>query len=218
MPEAVYRHHVTVLCHSNRPTLLELLRSGSGHDTIYPYGTGCADLNRLKRLKRMAQCVNAVYHHCHALPAGAPITSPASIDKQALERLWRSVVSLPKVYSNIFNAMTRGTKMHSIGHVSDDWKTYYALSRDEIELLTEVEHNRWSVEELILGYRPTTDAERQIVDDDMNQKGVLRKQKIHYDLRPFNDLREDITGKNAIVYDQALIQAIPLIIKTCITD
>ena len=108
--------------------------------------------------------------------------------------------------------------MHSIGHASDDWTEYYALTLEEINLLTEVEHNRWSVEELILGYRPANDKEMERVEKDIAQKKVLRKQKIHYDLRSFDDLRADSTGKNVNVYDMALTQGIPLMIKSCITD
>ena len=131
---------------------------------------------------------------------------------------WRNVGSLPKQYSNIFNAMTLATKMHSIGHTSDDWQEYYALTLDEIKILTEVEHNRWNVEELILGYRPTTDEEQKLIENDIAQKKVLRNKKIHYDLRAFDDLRSDSTGKNVNVYDMALTQGIPLIIKSCISD
>lgn len=218
LPESVYQHHVTVLCHNSRQGLLELLGDGGKRGSIYPYGKQCADLSQLKKLKQMGRCVNAVYHHCFSLPAGTPITAPASIDKQTLEPLWRSVDMLPKVYSNLFNAMTMGTKMHSIGHDPHEWTAYYALSREEIDLLTEVEHNRWSVEELILGFRPVTDAEQQQVEKDISMKKKLRRDKIHYDLRNYNDLREDSTGKNANVYDMALTQSIPLIIKTCITD
>ena len=115
--------------------------------------------------------------------------------------------------------MTLGTKMHSIGHSSEDWQEYYALTMDEINMLTEVEHNRWSVEELILGYRPVTNEEQALIETDISQKKTLRNtKKAHYDLRSFDDLRSDSTGKNVNVYDMALIQGIPLIIKTCITD
>ncbi len=218
LPESIYKHGIPVLCHSEQSDLLSLLSDGSGQRKIYPYGSQCANLDVLKKLKQMGQCVNAVYHHCFSLPPGAQITAPAMIDKESLELLWREVSPLPKVYSNIFNAMTMGTKMHSIGHDPSDWSAYYALSRDEIEVLTEVEHNRWSVEELILGYRPVTDDEQQQVENDISQKKALRSAKIHYDLRCYDDLRADITGKNANVYDMALTQSIPLIIKTCISD
>lgn len=218
LPEAVYQHHVTVLCHNNHHDLLGLLQGCGNRESIYPYGTRCADLERLKKLKQMARCVNAVYHHCFALPPGVPVTAPASLDKQSVEEPWKSVDVLPKVYSNLFNAMTMGTKLHSMGHDPSDWSEYYALSREEIDVLTEVEHNRWCIEELILGYRPVTDDEQRQVEEDISIKKVLRSKKIHYDLRDYHDLRDDTTGKNANVYDMALTQSIPLIIKTCITS
>ena len=218
LPEAVYQQSIPILCHSEHDDLLRLFQAQEGHGMIYPFSKQCADLNKMKKLKEMAQFVNAVYHHCYAQPAGTPVTAPANIDKRASELLWWDVNNQSKVYSNIFNAMTMGTKMHSIGHVQNDWAAYYALSHDEIDMLTEVEHNRWSVEELILGYRPVTEAEQHLVESDISQKEILRNKKIHYDLRAYSDLREDITGKNANVYDLALTQSIPLIIKTCITN
>lgn len=218
LPDAVLENSVPVLCHSEHSDLLELVNDTAGDRTIRPYGRSCANLALLKKLKQMARCVNAVYHHCFSLPQGIPVTAPASIDLPTADRLWRDIDASPKVYSNIFSAMTMGTKMHSIGHVPDEWSSYCALSRDEIELLTQVEHNRWSVEELILGYRPVTDEEQQLVEADISQKKVLRESKIHYDLRSYDDLRQDVTGKNTKVYDLAMTQSIPLIIKTCITD
>ena len=45
-----------------------------------------------------------------------------------------------------------GTETDGAGRVLSPrtWDEYYALTLDEINLLTEVEHNRWCVEELIL--------------------------------------------------------------------
>ena len=81
-----------------------------------------------------------------------------------------------------------------------------------------MEHTRWSVEELLLGYRPVSDEEQRAVEADINVKKKLREQKVHYDLRSYDDLRVDATGKNVNVYDKALVQGIPLIVKTCTTS
>lgn len=198
--------------------MMRMATNGGAYTSIYPFGKECCNIETLRVLKKLAQGVNYVYNHCFSLAPEDPITAPASIEKDLRETLWKNVGSLVKQYSNIFNAMTLGTKMHSIGHTSDDWKAYYALTMEEINILTEVEHNRWSVEELMLGYRPVTNEEGKLVEDDISQKKILRSQKIHYDLRAFDDLRADSTGKNVNVYDMALTQGIPLIIKTCITD
>ena len=219
LPEAVYRNEIPVLCHTNDNEMLRIATREGAYISIYPFGHENCDINTLRILKKLAQRVNFVYHHCFTLEPDNPITAPSSINENVLEELWRGVGSLSKQYSNIFNAMTLGTKMHSIGHTSDDWREYYALTMDEINILTEVEHNRWSVEELILGYRPVNQEEQRLIEKDIAQKKVLRDtKKVHYDLRSFDDLRADSTGKNVNVYDMALTQGIPLIIKTCITD
>lgn len=192
--------------------------SGAAFASVYPFGESLCDIGILRTIKRMAQRVNYIYNHCFSLAPDDPITAPSAIDEEKLEALWRNVGSMPKLYSNFFNAMTLSTKMHSIGHDSADWREYYALTMDEINLLTEVEHNRWNVEEMILGYRPTTDEEQRQVENDILLKKEFRSRKIHYDLRAYDDLRTDRTGKNVNVYDMALTQGIPLIIKSCITD
>ena len=219
LPEAVYKYEIPVLCHTEESDMLRLATGGGYFTSIFPIGNECCHIDTLRVLKKIAQRINYVYHHCFSLAPGDPITAPSAINEEELEPLWKGIGSLTKQYSNIFNAMTLGTKMHSIGHTSDDWEAYYALTMEEINILTEVEHNRWSVEELILGYRPANAEEEEQVEQDISMKKTLRNtKKVHYDLRSFDDLRADSTGKNVNVYDMALTQGIPLIIKTCITD
>lgn len=218
LPESVFQQKIPILCHSDHSDMIRLAMNNELYDSVYPFGIDSCDINTLRVLKKLAQRVNYVYSHCFSLAPDDPITAPATIDENLMENLWQQVGSLSKQYSNIYNAMTLGTKMHSLGHTSDDWKEYYALTMEEINILTEVEHNRWSVEELILGYRPVTDEEQALVENDISQKKILRRKKIHYDLRAFDELSADSTGKNVNVYDMALTQGIPLIIKSCITD
>ena len=218
LPQAIYKNEIPVLCHTEERDMIDLVQNSETYKSIYPFGKECCNIDTLRILKQLAQRVNYVYNHSFSLTSDDPITAPSAIDENVLDEQWKKVGSLTKQYSNIFNAMTLGTKMHSIGHTSDDWKEYYALTMEEINILTEVEHNRWCVEELILGYRPVTDEEKKLVEDNISQKRILRDaQKVHYDLRAFDDLRADSTGKNVNVYDMALTQGIPLIMKSCIT-
>ncbi|MBR6592362.1 MAG: hypothetical protein IKK81_07070 [Prevotella sp.] len=218
LPQAVYKNEIPILCHTESNDMMSIAANVESYKSIYPFGNECCDMATIKTLKHLAQRVNYVYSHCFSLAPDDPITAPSYLDEEALEEQWKNLGSLPKQYSNIFNAMTLGTKMHSLGHTSEDWKEYYAMTMEEISILAEVEHNRWCVEELILGYRPVTDDENKLIEEDISQKKVLRNKKIHYDLRAFDDLRTDSTGKNVNVYDMALTQGIPLIIKSCIID
>ena len=80
--------------------------------------------------------------------------------------------------------------------------------------VAEVEHNRWSVEELILGFRPVTDEEQEILEKDITRKREFRDRFIHYDLRAYDDLRPDANGTDVRIYDKCISAAIPLIAGT----
>ena len=133
--------------------------------------------------------------------------APVSIDWQKAEESW-TMLSNAKKWSNIYHAMTVGYKMRSLGYTIQDWDTLYCLSAQEIKNLAEVEHNRWSVEELLLGYRPTNDSEQKIIENDISQKKHFRDKFIHYDLRAYKDLKNDITEKNANTYDICISAAL----------
>ena len=100
-----------------------------------------------------------------------------------------------------------------MGFKEDEWEKFFDMSQEEIETLSEVEHNRWSVGELLLGWRPCNDQEQREVEADINMKEELKKRKIHYDLRTYHDLRPDATGRSVQLYDRCLSACIPLIAK-----
>ncbi len=219
LPSEIHRGSTAVLCRTDAPAAARLACESGACPGLRPYGLQSASVGLLRTLKALGQHINYVYHHCFALPPEAPLAPPADIDTDRLAELWRGIGSLSKRYSNIFGAMTIGTKMHSLGHTDPErTESYYALSVDEIDTLTEVEHNRWSLEELMLGYRPVTAEEQRAVEADISLKRTLRDtERAHYDLRAYSDLRPDATGKPVEIYDRALTQAIPLIVQSCIT-
>lgn len=215
LPEVLYKNQIPVLCYTEESDMMDLMRNDDRYQSVFPFGSYICQMEILASLKQLAKRVNYVYNYCFSLPQNVPISSPSVIDERKLDNQWAQVGSLPKQYSNIFNAMTIGSKMHSLGHGQEDWQRYYALSKQEIEIMTEVEHNRWNIEEMILGYRPVTDEEQKMIENDISLKKEFRGKKIHYDIRAFHDLRPDATGKQVYVYDLALTQGISLIVKSC---
>ena len=147
-----------------------------------------------------------------------------------VEQEWRKLESFSFRYSNIYNVMTLATKMRILGHRDDDWEKFYALTQEEIEQLSAVEHNRWSVDRLILGFRPPTDIEREEIEKNIQQfilakktggekpdkdlKTVYKRKKVHYDLSSYRELREDKTGENVKALDYDLTACIPLIAQS----
>ncbi len=134
------------------------------------------------------------------------------IDDLRKEQLWQQL-PMAKRMSSIYNAMAIPQKLRSVGLEPENLDHFHDLTAQEIAIMSEVEHNRWSVEELILGYRPCTDSEQEAIRKDISLKKVYRDQKIHYDLRAYSDLRADATGRSSQIYDTCLSAALPLIIS-----
>ena len=216
LPDAVFRQAIPVYVYTKgeaQATGCELQgirlfgMTDHGYDVTLPY-------------VRMAKNVNYIYDRCYAEnfaeDAGDMPTHllryAAEIDPDERDRSWDRL-SNAKRQSNIRNAMTIASKMRSVGLGEDEWERFYDIAQHDIELLAQVEHNRWSVEELILGWRPCSDEQQQAVENDIAQKRVLKQQKVHYDLRAYNDLRPDETGKSVKVYDRCLCSCLPLIAK-----
>ena len=167
-------------------------------------------------LVRMAKNVNYIYGRCYNENVEdwkGYLRYSVEIDLEERERSWAKLSNVKRM-SSIYNAMTIPVKMRSVGLNETDWDKFYDISQQNVELLAQVEHNRWSVEELILGFRPCTDKETEIIDADVaTQKDAFKSRKIHYDLRAYNDLRPDKTGRGVQVYDLCLSSCLPLIAK-----
>jgi len=203
-------------------TSLEILKLISGADGLMPYGMKTADYDIYEPLNSMAAMVNYVYECCYEdnYQKGnysEEVFSPVSIDIAEAELLWKNL-SYSKRLSNIYNAMTIPIKMRSLGHSQEDWAAFYAMSGKDISLLAEMEHNRWNVAVLLLGYRPVNDEQEKEIESNISLKKEYRDKMIHYDIRSYKDLRPDGSGRNANTYDRCLAAAIPLIAKTFITD
>lgn len=194
LPNELYEHSIPIYVYK---------KLNEGYDVTLP-------------LVRMAKNVKYVYEQCYkqndAKWSGKMLWS-VEIDKDERERLWAEESNVKRM-SCIYNAMTIPTKMRSLGLDENEWDKFYDIPQQDIEIMAQVEHNRWSVEELILGFRPCTDEEQEkIAADVRKQKAAYKARKIHYDLRAYNDLRPDGTGKPVQVYDLCLTSCLPLIAK-----
>ena len=78
-------------------------------------------------------------------------------------------------------------------------------------MLAEVEHNRWSVEELVLGYRPATEEEHAEIMKDISLRSKFKTEFVHDDLRSYRELGVDETGLSVVRYDVGLVRTLPLL-------
>lgn len=136
------------------------------------------------------------------------------IDSAKADRIWNDTV-ISKRWSNIFAAASIPTKLRCIGI---NWNTNNPinledLTDEQVNMLSEIEHNRWNIEELLLGYRPVYKDEDVKIDNDKTKKKEYKNRFIHYDIRPYNELKTDSNGRKAYEYDAIIVRSLPLILK-----
>jgi hypothetical protein len=215
LPEAVAAANIPIYVFMRSDKAFCQIKQSGHTPRIIPFGMVDYGYDINVPILKMAKNVNYIYDRCYEendKDWNGHLRFAVEIDEEKKEASWARKSGVKRM-SNIYNAMTIGVKMRSMGFNEEDWNQFYDMSQEDIEILAEVEHNRWSVEELILGWRPCTDKEQREVEIDINMKEELKKRKIHYDLRAYADLRSDGTGRPVQVYDRCLSACIPLIAK-----
>lgn len=220
LPKAYYEKEIPILVQQRKTSTMVATLNGEGlakeekdklqYRNVKPFGmvTDCYDLHMVSSVE-ICKRISYVYDYFFNYNGLA-----TSIDVDKTNKLWDNTV-ISKRWSNIFAAASIPTKMRSIGvnwdinnpkHIED-------FTDEQVELLAEIEHNRWNIEELLLGYRPVYKDEDNIIDVDKNKKKEYKQRFIHYDIRPFSGLKTDKSGRKADEYDKIIVKSLPLILN-----
>ena len=207
LPDKIYDNNIPVFVRQETSSaLLNLLNNRFKQDEwnryshVYPFGmlTNSFDLD-FHNLQR-AQLVNYIYDYKGKYKS-SPLVCPS---ENELTTRWKELpVALQ--WSNLYCADSVDIKLRSLGY---DATIPQQLSQEQIELMAEVEHNRWNMEKLLLGYRkPTLEEEHECQDKEIRNK--YKKAKfIHPDIRPYAELDEDTKE-----YDRCISECLPMIAK-----
>lgn len=191
---------------------------GGRYSNIYPFGMNetayCAD----ERSLRNAKLINYLYS---TMPSGYQFQSFLALSAMSDEQIWKEAndywkgLTVALKWSNLYNAYTISIKLNILralrGLDSDDIsQDTRPLSSDEIEILARVEHNRWNVEKLLMGFRKAHRNEDKYEKDDETKSKLAQNKRrfIHHDIRPFDDLKDGIDD-----LDREFSKYIPWIIK-----
>lgn len=124
-------------------------------------------------------------------------TPNAKLLQDATERWDKLSVALK--WSNMYCAFSIPTKLATLRAMrgltpTDTSHDTDPLSEDEVCAMAPVEHNRWNVEKLLMGFRkayPNEDMYEYSTNETTASKlKDNRKHLIHHDIRPFSDLKE----------------------------
>lgn len=196
LPNEIYTNRIPVFIRLKSSETLLTMLNHAGNDNnhnkyshLYPFGMleNCYDLD-YDRLE-LAQWINYKYSH--------------STDKDTPQSLWHKL-PIALQWSNLYNAYSKDFKLRSFGINCGQ-----TLTESDIELLCKVEHNRWCIEKLLLGYRKPNHKEQ----NEINCGGVViegdkkipisrwyKNHLIHCDLVP-----NELLKKDSLMHDRDVI-------------
>lgn len=213
LPGIVYDRNIPVFIRQETSSaLLEMLSANKKQEAlhkyshIFPFGMldNCHDLDGLSI--QMGQAINYVYDFV-ARHDSPPHSLPG---KQELEDKWNDL-SVAHQWSNLYNAYSSGYKLRSVGVTNPH---YIDLTEDQVKLLAKVEHNRWNVEKLLLGFRKPTAEELIIIQSSKEKRNEYKNKRfVHQDICPYEQLSDDSKK-----YDINIMKCLPLIIRDIVNS
>jgi hypothetical protein len=200
-------------------TLFKTEPKGGRYSHIYPFGMNetaySADEKSLLRAKLINYLYSTARYEFNRFQSilALDAMSPSQIWKEA-DEYWKDL-SVALKWSNLYNAYTIRIKLNSLRamrdlDIEDTSRDTWPLSEQEVELMARVEHNRWNVEKLLMGYRKPYTQEDKYVPENAEFKSELKMNKnrfIHHDIRPF----ESLDGIQEL--DKEFSRYIPWIVK-----
>lgn len=196
---------------------LEKVPRKKRYANIYPFGMDDMAFYSEKRSLRHAKLINYLYESQFL---NSKIEEDTASDKlwSKAESFWRSdKLTVALQWSNLYAAYSFRCKRDSLRAMrnldkDDASRDMDELSDIEVKHLAVVEHNRWNVEKLLMGYRkarpdedkykyPDKDAAKKFKENNRNELFI------HHDIRPYDDLDDVRT------YDIEFTRKIPWVLK-----
>lgn len=168
---------------------------------LYPFGMIDNSFDFKELDNTVAQIMNYIYDYYYK-NNDIPLHFP---DESELGESWKDI-SISNQWSNLYLADSLTFKLRSIGYDIHSGLPL-EMSKGDKEGMARVEHNRWNMEKLLIGYRALTERERQEWTE--KQKNEFKKSRyIHHDICPYDDLQSKDQQN-----DKNIIETLPMVIR-----
>lgn len=215
LPEELYKadddHYTNIFIRQETSSsMVESLRKAAEEGKnkryahIYPFGmlNNSFDLDCMDTT--MAQAFNYIYNYYFAHSNLLPLSLPS---RDELFKDWQDL-TIANQWSNIYLADSFEFKLRSIGYDINSGKPL-TISDTDKENLARVEHNRWNMEKLLIGYRALHEDEWKDLENGKVTKGKLKNEHfVHHCLVPYDKL-----SKDDMVLDKNIIETLPMVVK-----
>lgn len=165
---------------------------------IYPFGMNNAAFYMDDLNLRRAKLVNYLYDKAdYNAYRFTPLATLRSLSKETIrdeaDKAWKEL-STPLKWSNVYAVNSMQYKLVTLRvmrglDIDDDSRDMTPLAESEVKALGQLEHNRWNVEKLLMGFRKPLKCEDKY--ENKQFAGQLKANKnhyIHHDIRPYEDL------------------------------
>ena len=190
LPDEIYARDIPVFVRQETSSaLLDLLNNRlkkeplNRYSHVFPFGMLAHPFDLDRRNTRRAQLVNYIYdfrYRHHAGPSEYP-------SEAVLQKAWDQL-SVARQWSNFYCADSADLKLRSLCLTAGP---EVQLTEEQVELLAEVEHNRWNMEKLLLGYRRPTPEEEALCRDKAVCATYKNRLFVHPDIRPYGELDDE---------------------------
>ena len=187
-----------------------VVRAISDSGALHPYcgklrHYGNSDIEFLKELKQSEEIGARIGERYEEIRKNHII--PALEKAQIEEKLgggYNGKSATSKFWSNVYNGNTIWSKLRSISYKHGE------LSTKEIQLLSDVEHNRWNIEQLLMNFRTLSVQEQKDIIDGCRDKEEFKGKMAHLNICSNSRLLElknvDVAAR---AYDEGLTTLLP---------
>lgn len=176
---------------------------GGRYSKIYPFGMNETAYSTDDKSLARAKLINYLYS---TMTPEGKFQSILVLSALSDEQIWKEAdefwkkdnkLTVALKWSNLYNAYNIPVKLailrslRGLG-IEDTCRDTDSLTEAEAEILAKVEHNRWNVEKLLMGFRKAHRNEDKYEYPDnkefQDKLKLNKKRFIHHDIRPYEDL------------------------------
>ena len=188
---------------------------------LYPFGMNDMSYYLDELSLERAKLINYLY--CHLDPETKLFPTIEALEAIPAEDIWEEAndkwqhLQMPLKWSSVYNANAMQYKLICLRAMrgldsTDESQDCAVLTAEQVSELSHVEHNRWNVEKLLMGYRKPLPSEDKHVHKEFAKELMGNKAHfIHHDLRPYEDL------DMILRLDEEFTSHIPWIVKMTLT-
>lgn len=176
---------------------------GGRYSKIYPFGMNETAYSTDEKSLARAKLINYLYSTMTSERKFQSVFALSALSDEQIwqeaNEFWNNKLTVALKWSNLYNAYTIPVKLAILRslrklNIDDHSRDMDSITDQEAEVLAMVEHNRWNVEKLLMGFRKAhRNEDKYEYPDNKEFQSKLKNNKkrfIHHDIRPFDELDE----------------------------